>query len=69
MAAAAASSGTKDADGDQVEEEGAAASLKCTDCGKLFSSPEKAQWHASRTFVSLFTSPGCSKVLTDLCGE
>ncbi|KAI5784555.1 ubiquitin-related domain-containing protein [Geopyxis carbonaria] len=39
----------QDEDGDKVEEAGTAASLKCTDCGKLFSSPERAQFHAARS--------------------
>jgi len=43
------SGGALDADGDKAETTGAAASLKCTDCGKLFSSPERAEFHASRT--------------------
>ncbi|TGZ80433.1 hypothetical protein EX30DRAFT_60153 [Ascodesmis nigricans] len=44
----------KDEDGDRKEISGTAASLKCTDCGKLFSSPERAQFHASRTEHSNF---------------
>ncbi|KAL7268161.1 hypothetical protein RUND412_009230 [Rhizina undulata] len=36
-------------DDDKPEIPGTAASLKCTDCGKLFSSPERAQYHATRT--------------------
>jgi hypothetical protein len=43
------SGGAFDADGDKAETTGAAASLKCMDCGKLFSSPERAEFHASRT--------------------
>lgn len=39
----------QDEDGDKIEEVGTAASLKCTDCGKLFSSPERAEFHATRT--------------------
>jgi len=56
--AAAASAGDLDADGDRVEASGTAASLKCTDCGKLFSSPERAQFHATRTFVSPLSADG-----------
>jgi len=50
--APSSSSGDLDADGDRAEASGTAASLKCSDCGKLFSSPERAQFHATRTFVS-----------------
>ena len=46
---AEASSSGLDADGDQAETTGTAASLKCTDCGKLFSSPARAEYHATRT--------------------
>lgn len=44
-----ATGGRLDADGDQAEATGTSASLKCTDCGKLFSTPERAQFHATRT--------------------
>lgn len=46
---------TKDTvEDDEVEEdqaalEGNAQSLRCTDCGKLFSTPELAQYHATKT--------------------
>lgn len=35
---------------EQAEEPGAAASLKCSDCGKLFSTQNRAEFHASRTY-------------------
>ncbi|KAH0613188.1 uncharacterized protein H6S33_009568 [Morchella sextelata] len=39
-----------DYDGDEKSEiPGTAASMKCSDCGKLFSSAERAQYHATRT--------------------
>jgi len=47
--AVAGASGELGEDGEQTELPGTAASLKCSDCGKLFSTPERAQFHASRT--------------------
>lgn len=42
--------GGNDYDGDEKPEiPGTAASIKCSDCGKLFSSAERAQYHATRT--------------------
>lgn len=44
------SAGGNDYDGDEKPEvPGTAASIKCSDCGKLFSSAERAQYHATRT--------------------
>jgi hypothetical protein len=45
--ATAGASGEVGEDGEQTELPGTAASLKCSDCGKLFSTPERAQFHAS----------------------
>jgi hypothetical protein len=42
-------SGGLDTDGDKEETTGTAASLKCLDCGKLFSTPARAEFHATRT--------------------
>ncbi|KAF8252896.1 hypothetical protein K440DRAFT_680754 [Wilcoxina mikolae CBS 423.85] len=53
-AASASTSGSLDADGDRAETTGTAASLKCMDCGKLFSSPERAEFHATRTLHTNF---------------
>jgi hypothetical protein len=62
QAVGSSSSSGLDADGDQAETTGTAASLKCTDCGKLFSSPERAQFHATRTSVP---SPRLSTATTN----
>ncbi|KAL0638507.1 hypothetical protein Q9L58_002443 [Maublancomyces gigas] len=42
--------GANDYDGDEKPEiPGTAASIKCSDCGKLFSNADRAQYHATRT--------------------
>ena len=44
-------------EGDGSSAEGGAKSLKCGECGKLFNTPAKAEYHATRTLVfSLFQS-------------
>ncbi|KAI5812598.1 ubiquitin-related domain-containing protein [Pyronema omphalodes] len=53
-AAPAGDSEELNADGDIAEVTGTAASLKCSDCGALFSSADRAQFHAARTEHSNF---------------